>query len=134
MAAAAAFEPLLHQYPCTEWTRVFFFEESGQIIAGHCSAKPEEVRDLIASYQDNDTTFARGLLIEGIHYDVHRFHGDLIYGRRGDANQGEGICLYRFQKPSGTKCFALITYQFPILSAKAIPDLQAFVQANMDKF
>jgi len=47
------------------------------------------------------------------HYDVHRWHPPLIYGRRGDADVGEGISLARvmlllifyiiFTYPSGNK-------------------------------
>ena len=32
-------------------------------------------------------------MLLGEHYDVHRFHPPLIYGRRGDADVGEGISL-----------------------------------------
>ena len=33
-----------------------------------------------------------GFWLLGEHYDVHRFHPPLVYGRKGDADVGEGIC------------------------------------------
>jgi len=39
--------------------------------------------------------FQKGFELLGEHYDVHRFHTPLIYGRRGDADVGEGISLAR---------------------------------------
>jgi len=32
-----------------------------------------------------------GFWLLGEHYDVHRFHPPLVYGRKGDADVGEGI-------------------------------------------
>lgn len=34
-----------------------------------------------------------GFTLLGEHYDVHRFHPPLVYGRRGNAENGEGISL-----------------------------------------
>jgi hypothetical protein len=65
-----------------------------------------------------------------------RFHDNLIYGRRGDADEGEGIaiikacsfsctsmldessnrCFLQVTTGSGAVTFVLITYLFPILS------------------
>lgn len=35
----------------------------------------------------------KGFTLLGEHYDVHRFHPPLVYGRRGNAENGEGISL-----------------------------------------
>ena len=37
--------------------------------------------------------FNKGFTLLGEHYDVHRFHPPLVYGRRGNAENGEGISL-----------------------------------------
>ena len=54
----------------------------------------------------------------------------LIYGRTHsvDPREGEGFCLLRTTASAGAPVFALITYKFPVLSAKAVPDLQNFVK------
>jgi len=59
----------------------------------------------------------------GEHYEVHRWHPPLVYGRRGDADVGEGISLGRgiSKKHNGKKVYLLITYELPIVSARAVP-------------
>ena len=42
-------------------------------------------------------TVGEGFAINAEHYDVHRFHPPLIYGRRGGADEGEGIAICRFK-------------------------------------
>ena len=48
---------------------------------------------------DRDTTIGKGFRFCGYHFDVHRFHVPLVYGRRGGPEGGpeeaEGICLAR---------------------------------------
>jgi hypothetical protein len=82
-------------------------------------------RFYVQAFADRDCTVGEGFFINNEHYDVHRFHPPLIYGRRGGPDEGEGIALARF-KPRGahadeTYQFLLITYLLPILSAKAVP-------------
>lgn len=57
----------------------------------------------------------------GDHFDVHRFHPPLVYGRRGNAENGEGISLAVGKSRKGEKVYILITYVLPIISARAIP-------------
>ena len=67
-----------------------------------------------------------GFFVNNTHFDVHRFHPPLIYGRRGGPDDGEGIALCRY-KPRAAVAdtnqynYLLITYLLPILSAKAVP-------------
>jgi hypothetical protein len=42
-------------------------------------------------------TIGEGFFVNNEHYDVHRFHPPLIYGRRGTPDDGEGIALCRFK-------------------------------------
>ena len=66
-----------------------------------------------------------GFFINNEHFDVHRFHPPLVYGRRGGPDEGEGIalCKFRPRTPIDNEGyqFLLITYLLPILSAKAVP-------------
>lgn len=62
-----------------------------------------------------------GFVLEGDHYDVHRFHPPLVYGRRGNAENGEGISLAVGKTKQGEKVYLLITYVLPIISARAVP-------------
>ena len=74
-------------------------------------------------------------MINSVHYDVHRFHTPLIYGRRGGADEGEGIALCRFKPKTAhageTYQFLFITYLLPILSAKAVPQMRQFVETHL---
>ena len=77
------------------------------------------------AYADRDCTVGEGFFINNEHFDVHRFHPPLIYGRRGGPDEGEGIALCKFKPRAPVDnegyYFLLITYLLPILSAKAVP-------------
>ncbi len=94
-----------------------------------------QFRFYVSAFADRDTTVGEGFFINNEHYDVHRFHPPLIYGRRGGPDEGEGIALCRFKPRSAhadeTHQFLLITYLLPILSAKAVPQMIKFVEANL---
>jgi hypothetical protein len=51
----------------------------------------------VNAYADRDVTIGEGFFVNNEHYDVHRFHPPLIYGRRGTPDEGEGIGLCRFK-------------------------------------
>ena len=103
----------------TQISKKWFYEKDWLIFA--CA-----YRFYIQAYEDRDTTVGEGFFVNDVHFDVHRFHPPLIYGRRGGPDDGEGIALCRY-KPNqivdGTENynFLLITYKLPILSAKAVP-------------
>lgn len=63
----------------------------------------------------------QGFILLGEHYDVHRYHPPLVYGRRGNAETGEGISLAVGKSKKGEKTYLLITYVLPIISARAVP-------------
>ena len=72
--------------------------------------------------------------MNGLLFDVHRFHPPLIYGRRGGPEDGEGIGLVRF-KPRNpvnneTYQFLLGTFLLPILTAKAVPQMVKFCETH----
>ena len=82
---------------------------------------------------DRDTTVGEGFFINNEHFDVHRFHPPLVYGRRGGPDDGEGIALCKFRPRAagqGEFQYLLITYLLPILSAKAVPQMVRFVETN----
>ena len=89
-------------------------------------------RFYINAYESRDTTVGEGFFIDNVHFDVHRFHPPLIYGRRGGPDDGEGIALCRFKPKEGEGFqFILITYLLPILSAKAVPEMVKFVENHL---
>ena len=87
------------------------------------------------AFADRDTTVGEGFFVNNVHFDVHRFHPPLIYGRRGGPDDGEGIALARYKpkNPKGdeTYQFLLITYLLPILSAKAVPQMVKFAETHL---
>eukprot|EP00455_Lapot_gusevi_P048673 TRINITY_DN676_c0_g1_i2.p1 TRINITY_DN676_c0_g1~~TRINITY_DN676_c0_g1_i2.p1 ORF type:complete len:106 (+),score=40.29 TRINITY_DN676_c0_g1_i2:33-320(+) len=90
-----------------------------------------ELKEFLTAYDNRDTTVGNGFVFGGEHFDVHRFHDNLIYGRRGDAEQGEGIALCRTVTQSNQTVYALITYVYPTLSAKAVSDLVTFCKNHV---
>ncbi len=92
------------------------------------------LRFYVHALDDRDTTVGEGFFINNEHFDVHRFHPPLVYGRRGGPDDGEGIalCKFRPRHPQGSETyqFILITYLLPILSAKAVPQMVKFVETH----
>lgn len=94
----------------------------------------DEIKFYVNAMADRDSTVGEGFFIENEHYDVHRFHPPLVYGRRGGPDDGEGVALARF-KPSSpgdgeTYHYMLITYLLPMLSAKCVPQMVKFIEGN----
>jgi hypothetical protein len=107
-----------------EWRNSAIFDEEANVLASTFAVDSDEIKSriqmlsphtprvLLSAFEDRDVTVGSGLTLDGLHYDVHRsqyrqcfspsrWYKDegLIYGRRGDANVGEGICLHRVIPP-----------------------------------
>ena len=81
-----------------DWNMSVVFTEKQQILASNkAELQPEEVEFYVNAYADRDTTVGEGFFINNVHFDVHRYHEPLIYGRRGGPDEGEGIALCRFK-------------------------------------
>ena len=50
---------------------------------------------MLKAYDDRDTTVGEGFFLNGVHYEVHRFHPPLVYGRIDNEEKNEGISLAR---------------------------------------
>ena len=98
------------------------FNDQGVVLAQkNCPAKKDELTAYFRAYDSRDNTIGEGFTLLGDHFDVHRYHPPLIYGRRGDSETGEGISLALGKGPNGEKIYLLITYVLPIISARAVP-------------
>ncbi|EAR82684.1 hypothetical protein TTHERM_01093500 (macronuclear) [Tetrahymena thermophila SB210] len=106
-----------------EWAKAIIFDQNLNIITHkNCPASVEELRPYLTAFDSRDNTIGAGFELLGEHYDVHRFHPPLVYGRRGDADVGEGISLAKgFSKKANSNIYLLITYELPIISARAVP-------------
>ena len=114
-----------------DWNKSCIFTSNGEVLADNeCKLQEEEVQFYIKAFEDRDTTVGNGFFVNDVHFDVHRFHPPLIYGRRGGPEDGEGIALARVvpkhPKDGEEHWFVLITYLLPILSAKAVPQMVEF--------
>jgi len=117
-----------------EWSRAVVFNEEGHVLGSTFAANEPELKLLLSAFKDYDTTVGGGLTIDGQNYDVHRYYDNqgLIYGRRGEAENGEGIALCKVTGAKSKKAvFGLITFGFPILTARAVPQLRDFMQHNI---
>jgi len=119
-----------------EWKKILIYHQDGKVVtstfkAGEVSA--EEIKTLLTAYKDRDHTVGAGVVVGGLHYEVHRFHEDLIYGRRGEPGEGAGFCLCRrMQQRTKRLVYFLITYLPPTLSARAIPQLLDFCRRHLE--
>ena len=120
-----------------DWHRSAIFTDKGTVLVQNkCTLLPDEIKFYGQAYEDRDTTVGEGFFINGEHFDVHRFHPPLIYGRRGGPDEGEGIALCRIEPraPTGQDekyWYLLITYLLPILSAKAVPQMVKFAETHI---
>jgi hypothetical protein len=78
-----------------EWDKAAVFDASAAVLASTFAPDADELKEFLKAWDDRDTTVGRGFLLQGHHFDVHRWYETLIYGRRGDTERGEGICLMR---------------------------------------
>jgi hypothetical protein len=79
--------------------------------------------------EERDKTVGPGFKLAGDHFDVHRFHPPLVYGRRGGPEDGEGIAYCRVKSKVNDKyVHFVITYLLPIVSARAVPQMVEFVK------
>jgi len=115
-----------------EWARAVIFDENANIITEKNSkTNQSELSSYLKAYDSRDATIGAGFVLGGDHFDVHRFHPPLIYGRRGDADNGEGISLARGKSKSGKVVYLLITYVLPIVSARAVPQQIDFFNTHI---
>ena len=118
-----------------DWYKVIIFDGECNIIASKNAEKVQdgELKEFLTALDDRDTTIGKGFKLCGNHFDAHRFHPPLTYGRRGGPEGGpeeaEGLCCARIDK-DGEKYFMVITYVYPIVSARAISIIPDFLKAT----
>ena len=116
-----------------DWYRAIIFDSNCNIIAKkNCDAlKNGELKEFLTCMDDRDTTIGKGFRFCGNDFQCFRFHVPLAYGRRGGAEGGpdecEGICVARINKDN-TKYWMVITYVYPIVSARAISIIPDFLK------
>ena len=118
-----------------DWYKAIIFDGECNIIASKNAEKVQdgELKEFLTALDDRDTTIGKGFKLCGNHFDAHRFHPPLTYGRRGGPEGGpdeaEVICLARINKDN-TKYYMIITYVYPIVSARAISIIPDFLKAT----
>ena len=117
-----------HLEEMNEWAKAVIFDHEARIIASKgYNADPAELPPYLTTLDSRDNAIAAGFTLNGNHFDVHRFHPPLVYGRRGGPEEGEGIALARALR-NDAPVYGIITYEFPILSARAVPQLIDFLR------
>jgi hypothetical protein len=105
-----------------EWTNSIIFNGAPAILFQTVEATPAELNEYISLFNDYDTTLAKGVTLNQVHYHVHRFYDGLIYGRADPATKRtDGFCLHRTPRDGKTPLYVLITYDLPDVSARVIP-------------
>jgi len=118
-----------------DFTKAVIYSDDGTVIVSTFEVKQKEILDLLPIFNDNDTAFENGVDIDSDHYDVHRFYDRYLYGRKGEGGlTGTGFALIRTLRNNGRYIFALITFGFPTISAKAVTTLAKFANENLANF
>ncbi|ETN19241.1 hypothetical protein PPTG_04609 [Phytophthora nicotianae INRA-310] len=117
-----------------EWAKYVAFDEDGRVLFSNVKPLDGEVAGFLKLFNKREDTMASGIVLLGEQYDVHRFHPPLVYGRRGDPSleEGEGIAVCKVQQGSRS-LYCLITYVYPTLSARAVPQLKEFCETLLAK-
>ncbi|OMJ90300.1 hypothetical protein SteCoe_7319 [Stentor coeruleus] len=109
-----------------EWAKGVIFDQEGRIIASKgFNVDPKELTPYLHCLDSRDVTIGSGFILNKQHFEVHRYHPPLVFGRRGGPDEGEGIAICQALR-DGAPVYGLITYELPILSARAVPQLIEF--------
>eukprot|EP00918_Siedleckia_nematoides_P074069 GHVU01161823.1.p3 GENE.GHVU01161823.1~~GHVU01161823.1.p3 ORF type:complete len:116 (-),score=18.01 GHVU01161823.1:630-977(-) len=84
----------------------------------------------VNALDERDVTIGRGLTIGGRRFEVHRIHPPLVYGRRGNPDDSEGIAVAHGSR-DGRAIVAVCTYKLPYLSTKMVPQLINFFREHL---
>ena len=73
-----------------DWYKAIIFDGECNIIASKNADKLQdgELKEFLTALDDRDTTIGKGFKLCGNHFDAHRFHPPLTYGRRGGPEGG----------------------------------------------
>lgn len=116
-----------------DWTNFSIFTERGREIATTVPLNTNSIQSILFLFNDYDETIKMGLMYNGVHYHVHRFYNDLIYGRADPAtNRKDGFCIARFRDAS-EPFVVVITYDLPNVSARMIPLLLQYIESVKDQ-
>ena len=115
-----------------EWSKALVFDANCKVIAEmNCAVPENEVSALPKAYEGRDQAIGPGLTVNGVRYEVHRFHPPLIYGRTGNCDVGEGVSIARGKDKNGNVVYLLICYELPIISARAVPQQIEFFNKHL---
>ncbi|KAL9658276.1 hypothetical protein ABK040_015599 [Willaertia magna] len=124
-------------------TGVALFDDSVDLLFSTYEYKIqiEELKAFANAFSSEEDTFASGLMLNGVLYDVHRFYANekpgLIYGRReGDKPTTEGVGLIRVLQGDctlGKTIYAVCSYKLPCLSTRAITNLRNLFREHLLK-
>eukprot|EP00697_Spironema_sp_BW2_P005012 gnl/Spiro4/16763_TR9026_c0_g1_i1.p1 gnl/Spiro4/16763_TR9026_c0_g1~~gnl/Spiro4/16763_TR9026_c0_g1_i1.p1 ORF type:complete len:177 (-),score=17.70 gnl/Spiro4/16763_TR9026_c0_g1_i1:162-662(-) len=119
-----------------DWARALLFDHEGNVMgqkwAGILPSR-QEIHNLMTLLDNRDHTIGHGIMVSGQHFECHRWYPHMCYGRRGDANHGEGVCVIRSTvRASNRHVWLLLTYVFPMISARAIPQAVELLAAHVE--
>merc|ERR1719362_383887 len=92
MESSPSNESLENQMKAQEdWYRALIFDTNKKPIAMKNVPKPDEAElsEFLLAMNDRDTTIGKGFRFNGYHFDVHRYHVPLVYGRRGGPEESQ---------------------------------------------
>ncbi|KAK9815504.1 hypothetical protein WJX72_004767 [[Myrmecia] bisecta] len=116
-------------------SRVLVFEEPGRVLYSTFEPSSSELQPIAALTDDREAAIRSGITVAGKHYEVHRHHPPLVYGRSAvpepETSEGVAVCKTE-QSVTGIPMHSVITYEMPNISARMVPLLVEFAKEALE--
>jgi hypothetical protein len=122
---------------------IYACDSKARVLASSRPLKKDrlfEMSQFFTLFDDRDEAVEHGVFVDGEHFEVHRHHEHLMYGRRDDGGDdmlgGAGFAAYRYTGDGddddddvSLPIYFVGTFSFPTLTAHAVPLLQLFAKS-----
>ena len=123
---------LLKSFPT--WHTAVVYSNFGVVIAATERVNVEFIKPLLYLFEDRDTTITHGIQFMNQAYAVHQWYPNMIFGRSGNWEEGNGVAVIKI-KPndvtSGEVLYLAVMYELPTLSAQVIPEMVQFANIHL---
>ncbi|GAB5371782.1 hypothetical protein AAMO2058_001609400 [Amorphochlora amoebiformis] len=114
-----------------DWTKLVVFDGGAKVVHSTSKADTKELKNFLTAFDKREDTIGKGLVLDGEHYEIHRWSKDTTHGRRGTVGNMHGICLHKVTTDSKKDMYAVITWGGRATSARIVPELQEYSKKNI---
>ncbi|KNC47169.1 uncharacterized protein AMSG_03597 [Thecamonas trahens ATCC 50062] len=115
----------------TVFSRMVVFTADA-ILAASYTVSNDEAPYLASVFDDRTASVRDGYDIDGMHFDVHRFYDNLVYGRFGYDEASVAFGVVRFPREAYADfIYVAVTFDSPMTTARGLPLLHRFVSQSI---